>query len=381
MIDDQIDAVTRGFMGLTVTCARCHDHKFDPISIKDYYGLYGVFANSYEPQHPQLPVLTSATVPKDLCGYVKTMEERSAAYDKQLRDHRQAIQTELREFAGDYLVYVARNSSRHKVEGPNPLRTKRTLLRGPSAYSAGAIRRWRDFLQRQSPNDPVFGLWVVVENSEREQFPDALRKGVSHQSVNHLLRDQIKKTPPTNLVELARCYGDLLESIEKEWRSMSKVDGTLDGFVDPAKEELRFALYGAESPATLSEMESMDCYHLHESSKMRNLQGEIEKVSVETEDVPARPMLLKDRENLVEPYVFVRGQPTRRGEKVQRRLPKLLDSLGRDDSFSHSQWPAGTGGGHGGSSEPPDGSSDRQSCLGVAFRHTLGGDDERFWNA
>ena len=46
VVDDKIDLVTRGLLGLTVACARCHDHKFDPIPTKDYYGLYGVFANT-----------------------------------------------------------------------------------------------------------------------------------------------------------------------------------------------------------------------------------------------------------------------------------------------------------------------------------------------
>ena len=41
--DDRIDVVTRGMLGLTVACARCHDHKYDPIPTKDYYGLYGDF--------------------------------------------------------------------------------------------------------------------------------------------------------------------------------------------------------------------------------------------------------------------------------------------------------------------------------------------------
>lgn len=41
IIDDRIDAATRGTMGLTVQCARCHDHKYDPIPIEDYYSLYG----------------------------------------------------------------------------------------------------------------------------------------------------------------------------------------------------------------------------------------------------------------------------------------------------------------------------------------------------
>jgi len=42
-IDEQIDAVTRSFLGLTVSCARCHDHKFDPIPTTDYYALAGIF--------------------------------------------------------------------------------------------------------------------------------------------------------------------------------------------------------------------------------------------------------------------------------------------------------------------------------------------------
>ena len=55
IIDDRIDVVCRGLLGLTVTCARCHDHKFDPIPTDDYYSLYGVFASSVEPE--ELPVL------------------------------------------------------------------------------------------------------------------------------------------------------------------------------------------------------------------------------------------------------------------------------------------------------------------------------------
>jgi hypothetical protein len=45
-LDDRVDTLTRGFLGLTVACARCHDHKFDPISTKDYYALAGIFAST-----------------------------------------------------------------------------------------------------------------------------------------------------------------------------------------------------------------------------------------------------------------------------------------------------------------------------------------------
>ncbi|MBL8816124.1 MAG: PSD1 domain-containing protein [Planctomyces sp.] len=51
IIDDRLDVTIRGMMGLTIGCARCHDHKFDPIPAADYYSLYGVFDSSDEPRN------------------------------------------------------------------------------------------------------------------------------------------------------------------------------------------------------------------------------------------------------------------------------------------------------------------------------------------
>ena len=46
IIDEQMDTMGRAFLGMTIGCARCHDHKIDPISIKDYYGLAGIFMST-----------------------------------------------------------------------------------------------------------------------------------------------------------------------------------------------------------------------------------------------------------------------------------------------------------------------------------------------
>jgi hypothetical protein len=53
--DDRVDTLSRGFLGLTVACARCHDHKFDPISQQDYYAMAGVFASTAYKEYPQAP--------------------------------------------------------------------------------------------------------------------------------------------------------------------------------------------------------------------------------------------------------------------------------------------------------------------------------------
>lgn len=72
IIDDRIDVVCRGIMGLTVACARCHDHKFDPIPQSDYYALYGVFNSSREPQ--ELPVLPDNRDPNIVEEYKRQLQ-------------------------------------------------------------------------------------------------------------------------------------------------------------------------------------------------------------------------------------------------------------------------------------------------------------------
>ena len=54
-LDDRVDVLGRGFLGLTVACARCHDHKFDPITTADYYALAGVFKSSRYVETPLAP--------------------------------------------------------------------------------------------------------------------------------------------------------------------------------------------------------------------------------------------------------------------------------------------------------------------------------------
>jgi hypothetical protein len=54
-LDDRVDVVSRAFLGLTVSCARCHDHKFDPIPTRDYYSLAGIFYGTNLTDFPIAP--------------------------------------------------------------------------------------------------------------------------------------------------------------------------------------------------------------------------------------------------------------------------------------------------------------------------------------
>ena len=77
ILNDRIDVVTKGFLALTVTCARCHDHKFDPIPQKDYYSLRGIFDSSVEPKVE--PVIGKIQETPEYLAYYRQREQLSRA--------------------------------------------------------------------------------------------------------------------------------------------------------------------------------------------------------------------------------------------------------------------------------------------------------------
>lgn len=87
IIDDRIDVTMRSMQGLTVQCARCHDHKFDPIGIKDYYSLYGVFQNSKEPDLAEMPLLGMSPPASDKEAFDKELTKAKDELAKWEKDH------------------------------------------------------------------------------------------------------------------------------------------------------------------------------------------------------------------------------------------------------------------------------------------------------
>lgn len=97
-IEDTIDNFGRAFLGLTVNCARCHDHKFDPITTQDYYALYGIFHSTRYPwpgieldqkQHDFVPLANAdqiARFQQERDEKKKTLEAEVKWLEQQLKD-------------------------------------------------------------------------------------------------------------------------------------------------------------------------------------------------------------------------------------------------------------------------------------------------------
>ena len=91
-LSDRVDTFSRAFLGLTVACARCHDHKFDPITARDYYAIAGVFNNTSVREYPLAPADVVATYQKqqkainDLQGKIRKLDADARKAKRKLTD-------------------------------------------------------------------------------------------------------------------------------------------------------------------------------------------------------------------------------------------------------------------------------------------------------
>ena len=148
MINDQIDVVTKGFLGLTVTCARCHDHKFDPIPQKDYYSLHGIFNSTTQPKED--PIIANEGDAKEYEQYVK---DREAALNSAKQFAADEIERLRQQFRAERRSVFARGAGAADRSSEIPAR-HRWSAAGETGSDAGSRAR-REFHAPQ-PN-----LWAV----------------------------------------------------------------------------------------------------------------------------------------------------------------------------------------------------------------------------
>jgi hypothetical protein len=115
IIDDRIDVTMRGLMGLTVGCARCHDHKFDPIPQKDYYSLYGVFASSVEPR--ELPLLVERIPGPDGSAFQIELDRLKGEKERFEKDNARELKAGNRKFR-EQLTGLQKKIDAHMASHP-----------------------------------------------------------------------------------------------------------------------------------------------------------------------------------------------------------------------------------------------------------------------
>jgi hypothetical protein len=137
--NERVDAVTRGTLGLTVACARCHNHKYDPITQKDYFALVGIFANSTYKEYPTVSAAQTAAY-----------ESNQAKLEKLQIEFGEYTRTESRQLSSA----LAHQTSTYMVAAWNVLGKPKATVEEAAAQAKldpEVLRRWVDYLTPGKP--------------------------------------------------------------------------------------------------------------------------------------------------------------------------------------------------------------------------------------
>jgi len=137
-LDDRIDTVTRGLLGLTVSCARCHDHKFDPIPTQDYYSLAGIFNNT---RMVDKPLAEQAIVDEYKAAENLVKQHERAANEFRTQRKREIAETQ-RQRIHSYMSAVWQYKQRKSKDSAIKIQT----VAKEHDLDKGWLDRWEKFL-------------------------------------------------------------------------------------------------------------------------------------------------------------------------------------------------------------------------------------------
>ncbi len=301
IIDDRIDVVTRGLLGLTVACARCHDHKFDPVPTSDYYALYSIFKSS-----------SKALTPVRSCADPELAKRR-----KKLEETlRKASDESIDRFIDRLEEYLIAALDLSKVPKPDF-----SEIIGAHTLNPAQVRRWYEFLSQEARrDDPVFAPWKALAE-EQSLTPGSVAKVLGRlNGVNRVVIDAIEEAAPLNMEDVARCYARVLKEAHsqqhqgEDWKALTKV------------------LRGEGSPIAIPQGHVHAVEWLFHTDVKRDLnakQAELERRILALGKAAPHAVILKDRPVPIHSAIFNRGDYASQGAEAPRRFLTVLNHVAK----------------------------------------------------
>ncbi|MBY0507386.1 MAG: PSD1 and planctomycete cytochrome C domain-containing protein [Bryobacteraceae bacterium] len=300
--NDRVDVTTKVFLGLTVGCAQCHDHKYDPIPTKDYYSLLGIFSSTKNHQFPLVPaaeVDRYQSQKKKIDALKETLNDYLAEQTKQLVD------------------LLARDTARYLMAAYR----QETEVSGLDTETLG---RWKKYLAATDNDHAFLKPWQTLV-AGKPTLAQVEAEAARYQQFILDLLDEAKEVDDKNYVAFGGRKGQKNENTRQytnivslpvlkfyQWREIAYGPYNIDGFKAPAgvlyygpKEITRF-LGGIAK------------------SYVDKLNGEI--AALEKDLPPMYPFVhaVTEADQPADVKVALRGDPKTPGEVAPRRFLQVL---------------------------------------------------------
>ncbi|HEY1174357.1 MAG TPA: PSD1 and planctomycete cytochrome C domain-containing protein [Verrucomicrobiae bacterium] len=347
IIDDQIDAVSKGLLGLTVSCSRCHDHKFDPIPTADYYSWHGIFNSTTEPEIE--PLLSKPVETPEFLDFQKQLEKLQAEVRTYKESNEVFILTNLRTNVAKYLyvAYEAPKMTNAQARNEFILRTNR--------LNQGVLGAWQRtlaaFSRQKQPS--IFTPLIEFSKLKPEEYATKGRALSAQFAQNQWKAGQINPyiarlfagSGPVDFKDVTDRYGRALADVDKKWeaeidmwetrKKLSKKDDLPEPtrLSDKYAEEVRMALYGQNSPANPPSNQIDNMLPQQVQQRQTTMRGNIAQLKMTHPGSPPRAQSLEDSRQPRDSRVFIRGNASSLGDPAPRQFLKVL-STGNRQPFS-----------------------------------------------
>ena len=323
---DRVDMIGRGMLGLTVACARCHDHKYDPITAKDYYGLSGVFASAAYKEYP----LADAAKVADW-----------DARQKHVKDAEKALQTFLEQQADQLANVFSRQVSRYLMA---------TTREQAGDEDAELVKRFKDYLKKRDPQHPYLNEWHDLvdrkaSEAELQAAADRLqatlldivaeKKAIDDENRDNVLRAKFSKFASAASARQRRI---VLPFGYQSFEDFNPGADVPSKSLPRDRYQLWHRFFNIKNSLLRFEGEPLERFLTGEWKKhAESLRAE--KKQLEAQNGPQYPFLHGMAEG--DPWdlnLNLRGNPEAFGDIVPRRLPMLLNvGLGRTSALEFNQ--------------------------------------------
>lgn len=344
ILNDRIDAIGRGMLGLTLACSRCHDHKFDPITMADYYALKGILLSCTEPKEG--PIIAGDPNSPRYLEFVKQVEELEKKSYEGYYSLVRNLSDKVRKNAEPMARYMLITEGKTGTLTPEKRKEASELA---AKYKLNEREITEDFGRLFKPNDKVLGPFVrlVTNKDAKEDFINTLlKKDKASSVVIEFLKS--KETLPTELDGIAKLVGDFFASIEPSVASNFAI--ITNSQTDPSavnKELLEVSSFPL--PLVLASEISVDRIKQEGLRFPMRLQGElanrvffskINELKLTFTGGPVRAMVMEDKPKPTNSPLYIRGNPPKAGEKVNivpRRFIEILTPNQELTPFSETE--------------------------------------------
>ncbi|MBI1353605.1 MAG: DUF1549 domain-containing protein [Acidobacteria bacterium] len=318
--DEQVDVVSKAFLGLTMSCARCHDHKFDPILTRDYYSMIGFFANTRSFRDPSTHVSKLLFIPL-------VEAEKWADYEGQQEEIRRAKfelesvpEIEVEQYVAPYAAQVAEYmlAAREVYEDGSTAEA----AAGAHGLDQALLERWVKYLRPTAEVRAHLAAWDKASKDERAA-----------------VAAQFAESFQTELEGWTKKLESWRKQVNRPAEEITMGIPAKPRF-EPGQNRFFFEAYVAGSgPLVFNDKEELAGILQPETQqRIAALEAKVKDLEARAMPEPARACGVEDKpaDEQIEQHVFIRGDYSSKGESAPKVFPAILEGL--------DQTPVRTGG-------------------------------------